>query len=314
MRYLPSARTLSNPLSSWRQDEILSPLLEDDGFKDKRLHALYEEVSAERWEKSKTVTARTLIPLVEYHKLLSDKIHQLRGKEVIYMNPVSLDMSEERPRKVIVDQFSDLNRGAYQRMEMFEELDVDPYYFVFIPVGPVIVPDHATDERIVHAIPDTVKTENSRCREMGWRVLGPSERSREPEFKSGFYKFSESFYDSRLAKAWFPKEEEAKLELHCRYNRLCLAQALSTVVEIVNSDEIVYFGKMGSFAFKVLEKVSERTGKPLKNLRVMRNVNSNLGECDDSAVRILQGYVNQRWNVRQRREEAHAQTGSVPTL
>jgi len=307
MPYIPTGKILAKPAKPARLYYALYPFLRDRRLARPKAR-WWDEILAECEEKIWSsnegdgdvyLNTKGIAPQVEiynrYHELIIKQLHCLSDRIVIFQNGVVPDMSDVQPQFLGIDHASDRNRLSAEQIRLFyRHPEIDSTRFVFQPVAPLIVPYYVNKGRAAAVFINEIRAAN-RSVPGKWKMGIPVRRLRPyAKGKRGIYKFSPAMFDARLAKQFYPRENERKLDRYCQFCRDLVANAFVDYMERARIGQDVYvFSMRKSPSFKIIEKAAEISGRRLHDFsKIMRNKRYPIvGECEPSSLSILENAV-----------------------
>lgn len=322
MRAVPTNKTLSNPTLVHRQTYIWRPFLDHAPrffSRDNQLQDLYDS-TIDQIDKNPP-------PALElenvYHEQLIPRLRTLRNRIVVFTTGISADQTNldvedingsPRPHFIGIDPMNDRNKLSFSiakiNKELYEaqrgkgkEFPLD--LFVYVPIAPVFFPYRINHNfQVAHLYKNATKAADEVAMQKGKRTFGDLVKDLEPEFKRANWKFSSALYDTRVAKIFFPDEED--VQLFTVYNNYLQGNVLAKFIsEYIDPDTrhpkgiLHIYAKKGSYAFHIIDiaqKVLEEKfgiGVELSDFGgIMRNTDfSSEGECDPRALDCLKGFL-----------------------
>ncbi|MDI6806333.1 MAG: hypothetical protein QMD14_00770 [Candidatus Aenigmarchaeota archaeon] len=310
MRYVPTGRTLTNPLLAERLLYILEPFLDDIYFpsKSKQYKKMLEDIRGK-------IDAYTKGPLEIYriyHEKLLPRIASWKNNFLIFTTGVSVDQASSQI--VCIDPFGDRFKLSDLILNIFHELydewlgrgnEFPLNKFIFTSVAPVVWPYKIVKVdgkfQMEHREKKSTEETNELMIEKGKRTFGDIVRTLESDFRLGNYKFSEAMFNSRSAKILYPDKEENLLEAYTTFNRYIMANAFATVMRKAGLKKhkgllgtLHLYAKRTGYAYPIMELAARIAEVELNDFgKSMRNtLMSKEGECDKSAINILKGGIN----------------------
>ncbi len=295
---------------------VLEPLLDKIDFKrlkinKKRISSLESKLNEAIKEAKNPYLKGRLKKYCLNNKEIKNNLNKLKKYDpIIFITGVSCKPARygNIPRKIAIDPEADEFFLTDKILERVQQIPEAYENILFWPVSPVMWPFIVRNNKIEHPLPKIIKKINREQEKKGSTTFGALSKSLESRYNKTNYKFYESLFDYKKALNylidWSPQlnelfkkyEKIERVEKEIRdisyLNNILMSFALGNIIKLLEPHKVYGYFMETSYCNKIFSLIHKSHNIEIKVLDCMRNARlSPFGECDDSAIDILDGLI-----------------------